>query len=123
MYLHIHRESATLKVYALKSGPFHSSDNNENTPLYGATRAMILAGQKDAKKRVFLFISIFFVTGIISQSLYMQLCDLFHVLCYHTASSLGIKSIVFLMKNHNHHINYHEVEKEMFISFIFEVLM
>ena len=42
------------------------SENTENTPLYGATRAMILAGQKDAKKRVFLFFSIFFVVGLIS---------------------------------------------------------
>ena len=45
---------------------FDLSENNESTPLYGATRAMILAGQKDAKKRVFLFFSIFFVVGLIS---------------------------------------------------------
>ena len=82
---------------------------------------MILAGQKDAKKRVFLFISIFFVTGIISQSLYMQLGDLFHVLCYHTVSFLGITNILFLTENHNHHINYHKVENQIFISLIFEV--
>ncbi|CAI8027918.1 hypothetical protein GBAR_LOCUS15900 [Geodia barretti] len=37
--------------------------NSENTPLYGATRAMILAGQKDAKKRVFLFLTIYVITG------------------------------------------------------------
>ena len=49
---------------------FDLSENNENTPLYGATRAMILAGQKDAKKRVFLFFSIFFVVGLISELLF-----------------------------------------------------
>ena len=55
---------------------FDLSENNESTPLYGATRAMILAGQKDAKKRVFLFFSIFFVVGIISELLYI--IDLLH---------------------------------------------
>ena len=49
------------------------SENNENTPLYGATRAMILAGHKDAKKRVFLFFSIFFAVGIISELLYINM--------------------------------------------------
>ena len=42
-------------------------ERNENTPLFGATQAMILEGQNDAKKRVFLFLSIFFLTGIISK--------------------------------------------------------
>lgn len=40
---------------------------NENTPLCGANLSMILAGHKDAKKRVFLFISVYFITGITSK--------------------------------------------------------
>ena len=43
------------------------SENNENTPLYGATQAMILAGHKDAKKRVLLFFSIYVITGTMSK--------------------------------------------------------
>ena len=44
----------------------HQSEQNETTPLYGATQAMILEGQKDAKKRVFLFLTVFFITGCVS---------------------------------------------------------
>ena len=42
-------------------------ENNENTPLYGATRAMILEGHKDAKKRVFLFFLVYIFTGFMSE--------------------------------------------------------
>ena len=42
---------------------FVSENINENTPLYGATQAMILAGHKDAKKRVLLFFSVYVITG------------------------------------------------------------
>ena len=41
--------------------------HNENRPLFGATQAMILEGQKDAKKRIFLFVSIFIITGVMSE--------------------------------------------------------
>jgi hypothetical protein len=40
--------------------------DRENMPLLGATRAMILEGLRDAKKRVFFFVAIFFVTGLAS---------------------------------------------------------
>ena len=42
---------------------FVSENINENTPLYGATLAMILAGHKYAKKRVFIFFSVYVITG------------------------------------------------------------
>ena len=42
-------------------------ENNENTALYGANQAMILAGQKDAKKRVFLFFAVYIITGAMSE--------------------------------------------------------
>jgi hypothetical protein len=40
--------------------------NNENTPLNGATQAMILAAHKDAKKRVLIFFSVYFISGAMS---------------------------------------------------------
>ena len=51
---------------AICGWPF-TLENNENTPLYGATQAMILAGQKDAKKRVFLFFAVYVITGSTSE--------------------------------------------------------
>ena len=44
-------------------------EQNRNTALYGATLAMILAGQKDAKKRVFLFFTIYVLSGTASEYL------------------------------------------------------
>ena len=44
-----------------------SSENNETTHLYGATRAMILEGHKDAKKRVLLFFLVYVITGTMSE--------------------------------------------------------
>ncbi|CAI8022377.1 hypothetical protein GBAR_LOCUS13152 [Geodia barretti] len=77
-----------------------TQENNENTPLYGATRAMILAGQKDAKKRVFLFFSVFFVTGFV-------------------ISVFGIFTFnIILLKHHNNHT----AKIFIFISLIFEAL-
>ena len=46
-----------------------SSENNETTPLYGATRPMILEGHKDAKKRVLLFFLVYVITGTMSEYL------------------------------------------------------
>ena len=43
-----------------------SIERNEHSAAYRATQAMVLEGQYDAKKRVLLFISIYFVTGITS---------------------------------------------------------
>ena len=43
------------------------AENNENSPLYGATQAMILAGQKDAKKRVFFFFVVYIISGAMSE--------------------------------------------------------
>ncbi|CAI8027048.1 hypothetical protein GBAR_LOCUS15487 [Geodia barretti] len=41
-------------------------ENNNNATLYGATQAMILAGQKDAKKRVFIFFTIYIISGVMT---------------------------------------------------------
>ncbi|CAI8056984.1 hypothetical protein GBAR_LOCUS31039 [Geodia barretti] len=41
----------------------HIRQENETTPLNGATRAMVVEGQREAKKRVLIFISIYVVTG------------------------------------------------------------
>jgi hypothetical protein len=60
-------------------------ERNERSAAYRATQAMILEGQYDAKKRVFLFISIYFVTGI-------------------TTFILGIAGIVIVIKDY--HTNY-----------------
>ena len=43
------------------------SERNENTPLYGATQAMILEGQRDAKRRVLLFFFSYILTGGMSE--------------------------------------------------------
>ena len=43
------------------------TENNENTPLYGANQAMILAGQKAANKRIFLFFAVYIITGAMSE--------------------------------------------------------
>ena len=43
-------------------------EQNRNTTLYGATLAMILAGQKDAKKQVLLFFSVYILSGTTSES-------------------------------------------------------
>ena len=59
--------TVTLEIIMGSCLHYDSLENNENTPLYGATLAMILAGQKDAKKRVFLFFSIYFITGMASK--------------------------------------------------------
>ncbi|CAI8022381.1 hypothetical protein GBAR_LOCUS13152 [Geodia barretti] len=74
-----------------------TQENNENTPLYGATRAMILAGQKDAKKRVFLFFSVFFVTGFVT-----------------FAFGIGL-----FPKLHN---NFYKGENAIYITLIFEAI-
>ena len=44
-----------------------SETNNENTPLYGANQAIILAGHKEAKKRVLVFFSVYLITGAMSE--------------------------------------------------------
>ena len=44
-----------------------SETNNENTPLYGANQAIILAGHKEAKKRVLVFFSVYFISGAMSE--------------------------------------------------------
>ena len=38
----------------------------ENNPMFGATRAIIIENQKDARNRVFLFFWIYITTGTIS---------------------------------------------------------
>ena len=45
------------------------TENNENTPLYyyGANQAMIIAGQKTANKRIFLFFAVYIITGAMSE--------------------------------------------------------
>ena len=52
---------------AYKNSTMKFSGTNESVTVYGATQAMILAGQKDAKKRVFLFFIIYFITGVVSE--------------------------------------------------------
>jgi hypothetical protein len=54
------------RVFRLIQQMLLTQGSTENTPLFGATRAMILDGQKKATKRIFLFFCIYFVTGIIS---------------------------------------------------------
>ena len=39
----------------------------EHAPIFGATRAKILEGQKGAKRRVLLFFSIYIISGITSE--------------------------------------------------------
>ena len=39
------------------------SERDENRPLCGATQAMVLQGQKDARRRVCLFFTIYIITG------------------------------------------------------------
>ena len=45
----------------------YTATENETTPLNGATRAMVVEGQREAKKRVLIFISIYVVTGAMSK--------------------------------------------------------
>ena len=49
------------------------SENTEIATLNAATRAMILAGHKDAKKRVLLFFSVYFITGAMSKWCFTQI--------------------------------------------------
>ena len=58
--------NAHLPILVHHSCTCHHSEQNETTPLYGATQAMILEGQKDAKKRVLLFLTVFSITGCVS---------------------------------------------------------
>ena len=77
---------------------------------------MILAGQKDAKKRVFLFFSVFFVTGFVSELFYIKFqCDIMYLI---TVSVFGIFTFnIFMLKHHNKHT----ARIFIFISLIFEV--
>ena len=79
---------------------------------------MILAGQKDAKKRVFLFFSVFFVTGFVSELFYIKFqCDIMCLLTL-TVSVFGIFTFnIILLKHHNNHT----AKIFIFISLIFEV--
>ena len=58
------KHTGTFADHRAMLSPFQFTEQNETTPLFGATQAMILEGQKDAKKRVFLFLVVFLITGI-----------------------------------------------------------
>ena len=78
---------------------------------------MILAGQKNAKKRVFLFFFVFFVTGFISELFYIKIQ--FDIMCFLISVSVfGIFTFnIFMLKHHNNHT----ARIFIFISLIFEV--
>ena len=78
-----------------------SIERNEHSTAYRATQAMILEGQYDARKRVFLFISIYFVTGITSKCRRIYILMLLHTLA---AFVLGVTGIVIVFTDY--HTNY-----------------
>ena len=47
----------------------YAEQNRATHNLYGATEALIIRGQSQAKKRVVLFLTVFVVTGFFSESL------------------------------------------------------
>ena len=61
LYLNI--DVAIISLCTAVISPYQFTEQNETMPLFGATQTVILEGQKAAKKRVFLFLAVFFITG------------------------------------------------------------
>ena len=77
---------------------------------------MILAGQKDAKKRVFLFFSIFFVTGLISELSYTSMSYIFLAVVV-----FGIGNMLYLVVKK--HLTLHKDQQMTLASLVLEVII
>ena len=66
-------------------------ERNGSIPFNRATLVMILEGQKDAKHRVLLFLSIFFVTGLMSMLFEYFPGDNYRVLQVSLLGHLGLE--------------------------------
>ena len=96
-------------------------ERNQNRPLFGATQAMILRGQKDAEKRVGLFLSIFFITGVVSELIVTVLVHHIIIITISSLSALafGVSSIIIDVFHISPH--YVHASTKVFMFLLFEV--
>ena len=78
---------------------------------------MILAGQKDAKKRVFLFFSIFFVTGLISELSYTSMSYYIFL----AVVVFGIGNMLYLVVKK--HLTLHKNQQMTLAGLVLEVII
>ena len=80
----------------------HHAGDTEGAPLFRATRAKILEGQKRAKKRVLFFFMIYIISGVISEgnAIKIMFTVIVQIL---SAIAFGIDNIIVpvLMKAHH----------------------
>ena len=59
-----------------------STENNHDLYNYGTTKALIVQGQSEAKKRVFFFLSVFIIAGFFSKYIGVMAIDVYHNYSY-----------------------------------------
>ena len=64
------------KTFSNQSYHYNVLSFSENRPLCGATQAMVLQGQNNARKRVCLFFTIYIITGFMGIATNMSCADL-----------------------------------------------